>query len=158
MAATDTSESPKRQKSPAEEVETSGQKSEVVEPGCITINSDETTANKSTEGPGEEERVSVGIDDGPVASHSEVSVESGAGTEKTTCISPDDVTTDEKITDAPGSDERAFDCSETVDNEGEATTLKQENDKCGMLTLVIYFTVSFSLGANLGCSSHYGTG
>lgn len=153
MAATDTSESPKRQKSPAEEGETSGQKSEVVEPECIPINDDETTANNSTEGPDEEERVSVGIDDSPVASHSEVRVESGDGTEKTTCIS-----TDEKITDAPGSDERAFDCSETGGNEGETTTLKQENDKRGMLTLVMYFTVSFSLGANLGYSSHYGTG
>lgn len=157
MAAIDPSESPKRQKSPAEDVETSGQKNEAVESGCILTKNDETAPSKTTESPDDEQRANVGIDGGRIASHSEVSVESSAGTDKTTCKSPDDLISAEKMTEAPGSDQRAFDWSETEDDEEEAKTHKQEN-KCGMLTLLMYFTVSFSLGANLGCSSHYVSG
>lgn len=157
MAAIDPSESPKRPKSPAEEVETSGQKNEAVESGCILNNDDETPTNKTTESPEDEQGANVGIDGGRIASHSEVSVESGAGTDKTTCNSPGDLTSAEKMSEAPGSDQRAFEWSETEDNEEEAKTHKQENDECGMLTLLMYFTVSFSLGANLSYSFLYVT-
>ncbi len=129
MAAVDPSESPKRQKSPAEEVETSGEKTDAVESGCSLNQKDETTSNKNTESP--EPR----NDGGCFASHSEVSVESGAGTDRTTCKSPDDLTSTEKMTEAPGSDQGAFDWSETEDDVGEAKTNKRGNDECGMLTL-----------------------
>lgn len=155
MAAVDPSESPKRQKSPAEEVETSGEKKEAEESGCSANQKDETTPNKTVESPDCERRADAGNDGGCIASHSEVSVESGAGTDKTTCNSPDDLTSAEKMAEAPGSDQRAFDWSETEDDDEEAKTHKQENDKCGMLTFLMYFTVSFSLWANLSCSSHY---
>lgn len=154
MAAVDPSESPKRQKSPAEEVETSGEKTEAVESRCSLNQKDETTRNKTAESPDEEQGASVGNDGGCVASHSEVSVESGAGADKTTCNSPEDLTTAEKMSEAPGSDQQAFDWSETEDDDEEEKTHKEENDKCGMLTLLMYFTVSFSLRANLSCSSH----
>ncbi|XP_030249177.1 zinc finger protein 184 isoform X2 [Sparus aurata] len=130
MAAVDPSESPKRQKSPAEEVETSGEKKEAEESGCSVNQKDETTPNKTVESPDCERRADAGNDGGCIASHSEVSVESGAGTDKTTCNSPDDLTSAEKMAEAPGSDQRAFDWSETEDDDEEAKTHKQENDKC----------------------------
>lgn len=154
MAAVDPSESPKRQKSPAEEVETSGEKTEAVESGCSFSQKDETTHNKTAKSPDDERRASVGNDGGSF-SHSEVSVESGAGAEKTTCNSTEDLTTAEKMAEAPGSDQRDFDWSEPEDDGEEAKTHTEENDKCGMLTLLMYFTVSFSLRANPSCSSHY---
>nr|XP_046256491.1 uncharacterized protein zgc:66448 isoform X2 [Scatophagus argus] len=129
MAAVDPSESPKRQKSPAGEVQTSGKKTEAVQSGCTSNRKDETTPIKTTESPNIEQRVNVGIDGGRIASHSEVSVESGAGTDKTTCNLPDDLTSTEKMTEAPGSDQRAYDWSETEDDEEEPKTLKQENNK-----------------------------
>lgn len=152
MAAIEPPESPKRPKSPAEEVDTSGQKNEAVESGCIVNKNDETTSNKTTESPEDEQSATAGIDGGRIASHSEVSAESGAGTDKTTCNSPGDLTSAEKMSEAPGSEQRAFDWSETEDNEEEAKTHKQENDECGMLTLFMYFTVSFSLAAILSYS------
>ncbi|XP_051261477.1 uncharacterized protein zgc:66448 isoform X1 [Dicentrarchus labrax] len=131
MAAVDPSESPKRQKSPAEEEETSGGKTEAVESGCGFNKEDERTHNKTTESPDDEQRASAGNDGGGgVASHSEVSVESGAGADKTTCNSPDDLTSAEKMTESPGGDQRAYDWSETEDDDEGAKTLKQENDKC----------------------------
>lgn len=139
MAAVDPSESPKRQESPAEEVETSGEKSEAVGSGCSSNQKDETTHSNSKESPDGEQRPSAGNDGGCIASHSEVSVESGAGTVKTTCNSPDDLTTAKNMTEPPGSEQRAFDWSETEDDDEEAKTHKQENDKCGMLTLLMYF-------------------
>ena len=143
MAAVDPSESPKRQKSPAEEVETSGEQSEAVEPGCGFSPRDETTHNKTAESPDQERGASVG-NDGAAFSHSEVTVESGAGAEKTTCNSTEDL----KMAEAPGSEQRAFDWSEPEDDDEEEKTHTEENDKCGMLTLLMYFTVSFSLWAN----------
>lgn len=154
MAAVDPSETPKRQKSPAEEVETSGEKTEAVESGCGSNQRDETTCKKTTESPDDERRATVGKDGVCVASHSEVSVESGAGADKTTCNSPEDLTSAEKMAEAAGSDQRAFDWSETEDDDEEANTHKEEKDKCGMLTLLMYFSISFSFQANLGCSSH----
>lgn len=135
MAAVDPSESPKRQKSPAEEVETSGEKTDAGESGCSLNRKDETTCNKPTESPDDEQRVGVANDGGCFASHSEVSVESGPGTDKTTCKSPDDLTPAEKMTEASDSEQRAYDWSETEDDDREAKTHKQGNDKCGMLTL-----------------------
>ncbi|XP_070821708.1 uncharacterized protein [Chaetodon trifascialis] len=130
MAAVDPSESPKRQESPAEEVETSGEKSEAVESGRSLNQTDETTLNKNNKSPNGEQRPSPGNDGGCIASHSEVSVESGAGTDKTTCNSPDDLTSEKKMTEAPGKEQQAFDWSETEDDDEEAKTHKQENDKC----------------------------
>lgn len=155
MAAVDPSESPKRQKSPAEEVETSGEKGEAVESGCSSNQKDETTDNKTAASPDDERRASVGNDGGGIASHSEVSVESGAGAEKTTCNSTEDLTSAEKMAEAPAGDQRSFDWSETEDDDEEAKTHRVENYKCGMLTLLMYFTVSFSPQANLGYCSHY---
>ncbi|KAL7394499.1 hypothetical protein ABVT39_027017 [Epinephelus coioides] len=130
MAAVDPSESPKRQKSPAEEVETSGEKGEAVESGCSSNQKDETTDNKTAASPDDERRASVGNDGGGIASHSEVSVESGAGAEKTTCNSTEDLTSAEKMAEAPAGDQRSFDWSETEDDDEEAKTHRVENDKC----------------------------
>ncbi|GLD63492.1 uncharacterized protein AKAME5_001510900 [Lates japonicus] len=132
MAAVDPSETPKRQKSPAEEVETSGEKTEAVGSGCGSNQRDETTCKKTTESPDDERRASVGKDGVCVASHSEVSVESGAGADKTTCNSPEDLTSAEKMAEAAGSDQRAFDWSETEDDDEEANTHKEEKDKCDL--------------------------
>ncbi|XP_042279343.1 uncharacterized protein zgc:66448 isoform X1 [Thunnus maccoyii] len=131
MAAVDPSESPKRQKSPAEEVETSGERTEAAESECSSSKTDEKTVNKTQESCGGEQRADVGSDGGCVASHSEVSVESGAGADKTTCHLPEDLTSAEKMAEAPGGDQRAFDWSETEDDdeEEETKTHQEENDK-----------------------------
>lgn len=148
MAAIEPPESPKRPKSPAEEADTSGQQNAAAESGCVVNKNDETTPNKSTASPEDEQSATAGIDGGRVASHSEVSAESGAGADRPTCNSPGDPTTAENMSEAPGSEQRAFDWSETEDNEEEeAKTHKQQNDACGMLTLFMYLTVSFSLAA-----------
>ncbi|XP_056236060.1 uncharacterized protein zgc:66448 isoform X1 [Seriola aureovittata] len=132
MAAVDPTESPKRQKSPAEEVETSGEKTEAVESGCGLNQRDQTTCNKTAESPDDERRANVGNDGCYIASHSEVSVESGAGADKTTCNSPEDLTLAEKMAEAAGSEQRAFDWSETEDDDEEAKSRRKENDKCDM--------------------------
>ncbi|XP_059194445.1 zinc finger protein 62 homolog [Centropristis striata] len=134
MAAVDPSESPKRQKSPAEEVETSGEQTDAVESGWSFNLKNETRQNKTAESPNGEQRAGVGNDGGGgVASHSEVSVESGAGAEKTTCNSPEDITSEEKMAEAPGSDQRDFDWSETEEDDDEATkTHQEEHDKCDL--------------------------
>ncbi|KAM3614423.1 uncharacterized protein V6R79_013901 [Siganus canaliculatus] len=127
MAAVDPSEDPKRHKSPAEEGETS-EKTVAVETGCSSAEKTKTTCSTTTENPGDEQGVQAGNDGGRNASHSEVSVESGAGTDKTKGDSPDD-----KWAETPGSDERAFNWSETEDYDddadGEAKTHMQQNDK-----------------------------
>lgn len=146
MAAADPAKSPKRQKIAEEEVETCGEKTEAVESGCGARQKDENTCIKTGGSPNDEQRADVGSDGGGcVASHSEVTVESGAGADKTTCILPEDLRAAEKMAEASGSDQRPFDWSETEDNGKEAQTHAEENDKCGMLTLLMYFTVSFSL-------------
>lgn len=154
MAAADPAKSPKRQKIPEEEVETCGEKTEAVESGCGVRLKDENTCNKTGGSPNDQQRADVGSDGGGVASHSEVSVESGAGADKTTCILPEDLRAAEKMAEATGSDHRPFDWTEAEDDRERAKTHAEENDKCGMLTLLMYFTVSFSLRANLSCSSH----
>ncbi|XP_068425208.1 uncharacterized protein zgc:66448 [Clinocottus analis] len=128
MAAVDPSESPKRPKSPAEEVETSGDKTDAVQPGCGSNQKDEPTHNKPAEGAADEQR--TGDDGSCVASHSGVSVESGAGAEKTTCNSPEDLTSAEKMAEARGSDRRALDWPETEDDDPQAKARAEANDKC----------------------------
>ncbi|XP_031154687.1 zinc finger protein 62 homolog [Sander lucioperca] len=132
MAAVDPSESPTRQKSPAEEVETSGEKTEAVESRCSLNQKDETTRNKTEESPEDEQRASVCNDGGGIASHSEVSVESGAGAEKTTSNSPEDLTSAEKMAEARGGDQRGFDWSEAEDDNEEAKTHQEGNDTCDL--------------------------
>uniref|UniRef100_A0A8C2XRT6 C2H2-type domain-containing protein n=1 Tax=Cyclopterus lumpus TaxID=8103 RepID=A0A8C2XRT6_CYCLU len=56
MAAVDPSESPKRQKSAAEEVNTSGEKTDAVESGCSSNQKDEPTHKKPKKGEEEEEK------------------------------------------------------------------------------------------------------
>ncbi|XP_041649280.1 zinc finger protein 184 [Cheilinus undulatus] len=129
MAAVDPTESPKRQKSPAEEEGTCGGKTETVGSGCSLNEKDETTVNNTTEGSEEVQRASPGNEGGGIASHSEVSVESGAGADKTTCSSPENPPTAEKNTEAPGREQRDFDWSETEECDGEAPKHEQENDK-----------------------------
>lgn len=153
MAAVDPSESPKRQKSPAEEVDTSGERTAAVESGRGVNRKDETPPNKTTESPGDERRTGVGVGGGCAASHSEVSVESAAGADETTGESPEDpVEAAEKMAEAPGGEQRAFDWSEPEDDGGgggggggEAKRQKQENGKCGSLAVLMYFTVSLSV-------------
>lgn len=153
MAAVDPSESPKRQKSPAEEVETSGEKAEAAESGCSLNEKDETICDETGESPGDKQKPNVGNEGACNASHSEVSVGSGAGADKKTCKSPGNLTSAEKMAEAPDGEQRAFDWSETEDD-AEGTKTQEENTKCGMLTLLMYFIVSFSLQASLLCSSH----
>ncbi|XP_065814239.1 uncharacterized protein zgc:66448 [Labrus bergylta] len=129
MAAVDPSESPKRQKSPAEEVGACGGETEATETGCSLNQNDETTAHETTQSPDEVQRSSPGDGGASVASHSEVGVESGAGADKTTCNAPENPTATGKNTEAPGGDKRDFDWSENEDDNEEAHNDKQENDK-----------------------------
>uniref|UniRef100_A0A3Q4G1Z2 Zgc:66448 n=1 Tax=Neolamprologus brichardi TaxID=32507 RepID=A0A3Q4G1Z2_NEOBR len=123
MAAADPAKSPKRQKIAEEEVETCGEKTEAVESGCSARQKDENTCIKTGGSPNDEQRADVGSDGGGcVASHSEVTVESGAGADKTTCILPEDLRAAEKMAEASGSDQRPFDWSETEDDGKEAQT------------------------------------
>lgn len=149
MAATDPAECPpKRQKSPAEDVETSGLEKEAVEAGCTPNNDVETTPSKATESLGDEQSASVGIV-GRVANRSEVTVGSGDGSDKTTCSLPDNTTSANKMTDTAGSDGWGFDWSETEEEETEPKIQKQENDgKCGKLAFVM-FSASFILRTDL---------
>lgn len=156
MAAVDPSESPKRQKTPEEKVETSGEETGAVESECSLRNhKDETTPNKTTDSPEDVQRASAASDGGCVTSHSEVGVESGAGADKTTCISQEDLTSAEKMAETPASDQQGFDWSETEDDAKETKTHSEEKDKCGMLTLLMYFACSFSLQANPSFSYRY---
>ncbi|KAG7475051.1 MDS1 and EVI1 complex locus isoform X1 [Solea senegalensis] len=130
MAAVHPPESPKRQKYPVDDVETSEQKTEAVDSADGVIQRDETTCNKSAEIPGDEPRASVGNDGGCIASHSEVSVESSAGTDKTTCNSSQEQASPEKMAEVSGSEQRAFDWSEAEDDGDEAKLQQAENTEC----------------------------
>ncbi|XP_047455521.1 zinc finger protein 62 homolog isoform X2 [Mugil cephalus] len=130
MAAVDPSKSPKRQKTSAEEVETSGETTEAVESGCVSDQKGETACDKTSGSPDDEQRPSVGGDGACAASHSEVTVESGAGADDTTtCISPEDLTSAEKMAEASGGEQPALNWSETEEDKVEATTHAEENDK-----------------------------
>ncbi|KAF0045268.1 hypothetical protein F2P81_001797 [Scophthalmus maximus] len=132
MAAVDPPESPERRECPAEDEEASKEKTAAVESGCSVTQEDEATRDKSATSPGDERSASGGGDGGPcVASHSGVSVESGAGADRTTCIPPEDQTSAEKMAEVSGGDQRAFDWSEAEeDDDEEAKTQKEGNDKC----------------------------
>ncbi|XP_060937813.1 zinc finger protein 658B [Limanda limanda] len=126
MAAADPSESPTRQKHPAEDVETCAERS--------LKQRDEPTRSGSTESRHDERGVAAGEDRGGVASHSGVSVSSGAGADNTTCNSPEDQRTAGKMAEVAGSKQRAFDWSEDEDGEEEeeeeeARSHKEEDDK-----------------------------
>ncbi|XP_056300787.1 zinc finger protein 11 isoform X3 [Pseudoliparis swirei] len=126
MAAVDPSESPKRQKSLPEEVNTSGEKAGAVESRCGLNQKDEPRHNKPAESPADEQR--AGDDGSCVASHSGVRVESSAGVGQKTCNSPEDLTSAEKMAEARGGERRAFDWSETEDR--EAKTRAEGNGTC----------------------------
>lgn len=138
MAATDPADyPPKRQKSPAEEVETSVLEKEAVEAGCTAKNDVETTPSKATETLGDEQTASVGMV-GRVANRSEVTIGSGDGSDKTTCSFPDNTTSANKMSDTAGNDAWDFDWSETEEEDTEPKKEKQENDgKCGKLAFVM---------------------
>ncbi|KAK5862503.1 hypothetical protein PBY51_017893 [Eleginops maclovinus] len=122
----DPSESPKRQKSPAEEVDTSGGKTEA-ESGCSSNQKDEETHTDPTENPHTEQRTSVGRDCS--ASHPEVSIESGAGDGKKTSNPVEDLTSAEKMAEARVNDQRAYEWSETEDYDTEEKTHMDADEK-----------------------------
>jgi len=126
----DPSESPKRQKSPAEEVDTSGGKTEAEDTGSISNPMDEETHND----PDTEQRPSVGRDGS--ARHPEVSVESGAGAGKNTCNPAEQA---EKMAEARVNDQPFYVWSETEDGDAEEKIHMDADDKCGMLTFVNVF-------------------
>ncbi|TNN76221.1 Zinc finger protein 345 [Liparis tanakae] len=126
MAAVDPSESPKRQKSLPEEVNTSGEKTGAVESRSGLNQKEEPRRDEPAESPADEQR--AGDDGSCVASHSGVSVESGAGAGKKTRNSPEDLTSAEKMSEARGGERRAFDWSETEDDDREAKTRAEGND------------------------------
>ncbi|CAJ1061598.1 uncharacterized protein zgc:66448 isoform X1 [Xyrichtys novacula] len=132
MAAVDPSESPKRPKFPAEEEEACEGKTGAAESTSSSDEKHETSANETTESPDEVQRTSPGNDGGCTASHSEVSVEPGAGAEKTTCNSPENPPMAEKTAKAPGNDQQDFDWSETEENDEEAQKQKQDNQKSAL--------------------------
>ncbi|XP_034083812.1 uncharacterized protein zgc:66448 [Gymnodraco acuticeps] len=123
----DPSESPKRPKSPAEEVDTSGGKTETEaeETGCSSNPMDEETHNDPAESPDTEQRPSLGRDGS--ARHPEVSVESGAGAGKKTCNPAEQA---EKMAEARVNDHPFYDWSETEDGDAEEKTHMDADDKC----------------------------
>ncbi|MED6265862.1 hypothetical protein CHARACLAT_029761 [Characodon lateralis] len=130
MAAADPSKSPNRQKTPAEEVETSGEQAAAAESGCSPNQTNEGAGDK-TGGcePGAED---VGRDGGGcVASHSGgVRVESGAGAaDKTTCVLPEHRAAAEKMAEALDNQQQAFDWSEAEDDEEGAKPRTKKKDK-----------------------------
>lgn len=125
MAATDPAECPpKRQKSPAEEVGTSGLEKEAVEAACTPNNDDERTPGKATESLGDRQPAEL-------ATRSEVTPGSGDGNDKST--------SGNRRSDAGGTDGWGFDWSET-EEDAQPKIHKQEKDgECGKLTLVMVF-------------------
>ncbi|XP_043973374.1 histone-lysine N-methyltransferase MECOM [Gambusia affinis] len=132
MAAADP-KSPNRQKTPAEEVDTSGEQAAAAKSGCSPNQTDEAAGDKSGVCPnGELGAEDVGSDGGgSVATHSgEVGVASVAGAaNKTTCVSPEDRAATEKMAESLDSQQQAFDWSETEDDEEGAKTQTKENAK-----------------------------
>lgn len=132
MAAIDPLESHKRQKSPEEEVETSGERTEACDAACSAIQTDVITRTESSQSPKQEHRATGGSDGGCVSSHSGVSVEPGAEADKTTCNSPENLSSAHKMglnTEAASGDRRSFDWSDTEDDDEEEKTHKKEIEK-----------------------------
>lgn len=135
MAATDQEESPKPLTSPTEDVVTSGQTNEAPKSEGALQNVHETSSRKPTESPDDKEGEKVAIDGGRCVSHSGVSVESSAGTERASCKSPGEQKPAENMTDATVSEQRALDgCRRLDDEEAETKTPGQEMEKSGMRT------------------------
>ncbi|XP_029929181.1 zinc finger protein 628 isoform X2 [Myripristis murdjan] len=129
MAAVDPSESPKRQKSPVEEVETSGEQIEE----CSSKQESKTTSAISAQSPGEERQASVSDDGDCVGSRSEVSGDPGAGADTTTCNSLEKLAPSEKAAHNSGvscSDQRGFDWSEPEEDGVHPPARKQETGNC----------------------------
>ncbi|KAF7650640.1 hypothetical protein LDENG_00122800 [Lucifuga dentata] len=125
MAAVDPSESPRRQKSPAEEEETSGDQTEVCSATCSSFHTHEITRTESTHSSIHEHRAKGGF----ISSHSGVSVEPGAEANKTTV---ENLSSTQKIglnTEAACSDQLSFNWSDTEDDDEEEKTHEKENDK-----------------------------
>ncbi|KAF6739890.1 Zinc finger protein 358 [Oryzias melastigma] len=120
MAAADPAKSPERLKTPTEEVETSVEEAEAAGSGCSSAPPDETQAAGR---PAEDGGTDVGSA-GVVASVAEVSVESGAGADKTP-----ERTAAEKMAEAPSGAERAFDWSEAEEESEERG--KAVTEECG---------------------------
>ncbi|RVE62325.1 hypothetical protein OJAV_G00156020 [Oryzias javanicus] len=119
MAAADPAKSPERLKTPTEEVETSVEEAEAAGSGCSSAPPDETQAAGR---PAEDGGADVGS--AGVASVAEVSVESGAGADKT----PDRAAA-EKMAEAPSGAERAFDWSEAEEESEERA--RAVTEECG---------------------------
>lgn len=140
MAAADPSKSPNRRKTPAEEVDASGEQAAAAESGCSPNQTGEAAGDQTGLCPGGESGAEdVGSNGGGcVASHSgEVCVESSAGArrDKTTCVSSEDRAAAEKMAEALDGQQQSFDWSETEDDEDGARTRTEENDKSGMPTV-----------------------
>lgn len=109
MAAADPSKSPNREKTPTEEVGTSGEKAEAAESGCSLGREEDEAAGSPDDEQGAE-------------------VTAAGGADKTTCASPEDPTAAEKMAEAPGNRQRAFDWSEAEeDDDGTAKANAEEN-------------------------------
>ncbi|XP_012727233.2 zinc finger protein 628 [Fundulus heteroclitus] len=138
MAAADPYKTPSRQKTPAEDVETSGEQAAAAGSGCGPGRTDEAAGDKTGGCPDGEE--DAGGNGGGVASHSgEVGVESGAAgaaaaaADKTTCVSPEDRAAAEKMAEAlDGGRQRAFDWSEAEDGEEGARRCTTGNAESGL--------------------------
>ncbi|KAM3873399.1 uncharacterized protein ACN63O_002428 [Diretmus argenteus] len=131
MAAVDQSESPKRQKSPVDEMETPGETTEMCESGCDLNQTGDKTSSKAAESPSGELEANAGDDGDHTASRPEVSGEAGADT--TACKSPDDQTSTGKTalnTDAPSSDQQRFNWSESEDDDEAVNTRSGANGNC----------------------------
>lgn len=132
MAATDPEESSKPSTYPTDR-ESSGQTNESPRPGGALQNAHETSSRKTTESPGDTEAGSVAIDGCRCVSHSGVSVEAGAGTDRTSCKSPDEQKPAENMTDATAIEQRTPDgCKRLDDEELQTKTLEREIEKSGM--------------------------
>lgn len=153
MAAVAPSESPKRQEPLEEKVETPAEEKNTAEVQCNSNQKDETTLNTTVESPDTERIANAAIESGCTASLPDVSVESSAGADKTTCNSPEDLASAQKMAESSGGKQRSFDWSETEDDYEQAKTNKDANDKSGMLTLLMFFRVSFS--SRLTCATPF---
>ncbi|KAI3360452.1 hypothetical protein L3Q82_002343 [Scortum barcoo] len=129
----DPSESPKRQKSPAEEAPTCREQTGAPEPRGGPGRGDEAARSEAAGDPDGEQGAGAGNGGGCcTASHSEVGVESGAGADETTCTSPEDRAEAKKMPEAAdgGGEQRAFDWSETEDDDEEGRPHREGNVKC----------------------------
>lgn len=116
MAAADPSKSPNREKTPAEEVDTSGEKkAEAGESGCTPSLGREEDEAAGSPGAGKGAEVTATW-----------------GADKTICASAEDPTAAEKMAEAPGSRERAFDWSEAEEDDDRKAKANTEEKRSGV--------------------------